>query len=94
MFIEVCKHKIKTYCHDILQIKGNTFVKRIDLSHASLFFFSLLLFTGKKLAFLVGLTAMQMLKHWNVPQTRADGHDKPLPFTLKEDDISTYGCSD
>lgn len=37
---------------------------------------------------------MQMLKHWNVPQTRADGRDRPLLFTLKEHDITTYGPSD
>lgn len=44
--------------------------------------------------FIVCLTPMQMLTHWNVPQTGADGHDKPRPFTLSEHDITTYGCSD
>lgn len=47
-----------------------------------------------RLGFIVYLTAMQMLKHWNVPQTRADGYDKPRPFSLKEHDITTYGRSD
>lgn len=37
---------------------------------------------------------MQMLKCWNVPQSVADGHDKPLLLTLKEHDITTYGRSD
>lgn len=27
---------------------------------------------------------MQMLKRWNVPQTRADGHDKTPPFQLSK----------
>lgn len=37
--IEVCKHQIKTHYHDILQIKENRFVKKIDLFHNSFFFF-------------------------------------------------------
>lgn len=37
---------------------------------------------------------MQMLKQWNVPQTGADGRDRPLLFTLKEHDITTYGPGD
>lgn len=36
--IEVCKQQIKTYYHDILQIKENRFVKKIDLFHNSFFF--------------------------------------------------------
>lgn len=38
MLIEVCKQQIKTYYHDILQIKENRFVKKIDLFHNSFFF--------------------------------------------------------
>lgn len=50
--------------------------------------------SGERLGFIVCLTTMQMLKQWNVPQSGADGRDRPLLFTLKEHDITTYGPSD
>lgn len=52
------------------------------------------LLSGERLGFIVCLTTMQMLKQWNVPQTGADGRDRPLLFTLKEHDITTYGPGD